>query len=140
MAGAGDPSSKQEEDIGIIFRFVSIPVPNSATFPLAILPVFLLRIGSASIRIPTRTVKIDPDQNHHNVFLLHHGYENPKALRPPNMSILERTFVSKAYPTGDHHRELWEHVHCHTSYNIILFQRDLNYLDICLIVVIDFRY
>ena len=56
------------------------------------------------------------------------------------MSNLEKTFVSKACPTGDCHRELWEHVHCHTSYNIKCFHRNLNYVDVCLIVVIEFRY
>jgi hypothetical protein len=141
MAGAGNPFSKQEEDIGIVFRFVSIPVSSTPPSPRRVSPsVFLLRIEPAITRPPTRAVNIDPDQNHHNIFLLHHGYEKPRALRPPNMSNLERTFVSKADPTGDHHRELSKHVHCHTSYNIILFQRDLNYLNVCLIVSIDFRY
>lgn len=109
-----------------------IPPP---LFPRCVfLYVFLLRIGPAIQRIPTRAVKIDPDHNHHNVCFLHHGYERPRALRPPNMSNLERTFVSKAYPTGDDHRKLLEHVHCHISYNINFFHRNLNYVDVSLIV------
>lgn len=141
MRRAVDPSRKQEEISGLSFVLYPYQFPVLPPFPRCVfLHVLLLRIGPAIQPIPPRAVKIDPDQNHHNVFLLHHGYENPKALRPPNMSILERTFASKADPTGDHHRELWEHVHCHTSYNIIMFQRDLNYVDVCLIVSIEFRY
>jgi hypothetical protein len=48
------------------------------------------------------------------------------------MSNLKRTFVSKADPTGDHHRELREHVHCHILYDIKCFRKDLNYVDVCL--------
>jgi hypothetical protein len=142
MRRAVDPSREQEEDIVIVFRFVSIPVPSSPTFP----PLRFSLCFFTPHRTGNPTDTYEGRQNRPRSIPLQHLPSTPRkrkarALRPPNMSnVKRRTFVSKAYATGDDRRESSEHVHCHTSYNIKWFHTDLNYVDVCLIVVIDFRY